>query len=96
MKPPAILINCARGPLVDVQALADALNEGRIAKAAVNVFDTEPPVSADNPLLQARNLIMTPHIGFYTEQSLAMRADIVFADIAAWIENKPINVTLLS
>ena len=92
MKPTVILINCARGPLVDVQALADALNEGRI----VNVFDTEPPVSADNPLLQARNLIMTPHIGFYTEQSPAMRADIVFANIAAWIENKPINVTLLS
>ena len=92
MKPTAILINCARGPLVDAQALADALNEGRIAKAAVDVFDTEPPVPADNPLLHARNLIMTPHIGFYTEESLAARADIVFDNVAAWMKGTPINV----
>jgi len=62
MKPNAVLINTSRGPVVDSKALADALNEGKIAGAAVDVFENEPPVAKDHPLLHAKNLIATPHV----------------------------------
>ena len=92
MKETAILINCSRGPLVDSQALADALNEGRIAKAGIDVFETEPPIAGDHPLLNAKNVILTPHVGYYSEESLAARADIVCENISAWLVGKPVNV----
>lgn len=92
MKETAILINCSRGPLVDSQALADALNEGRIAKAGIDVFETEPPIAGDHPLLNAKNIILTPHVGYYSEESLAARADIVCENISAWLAGKPVNV----
>ncbi len=92
MKPTAILINCSRGPIVDSQALADALNEGRIAKAGIDVYETEPPVAADHPLLNAKNVILTPHVGFYSQESLAARAGIVCDNIAAWLAGDPVNV----
>ena len=92
MKETAILINCSRGPLVDSQALADALNEGRIAKAGIDVFETEPPIAGDHPLLNAKNVILTPHVGYYSEESLAARADIVCENISAWLAGKPVNV----
>ena len=60
MKPTAILINCARGPVVDSQALADALNSGAIAGAGIDVLEGEPPFPADHPLLHAANTIVTP------------------------------------
>lgn len=59
MKKSAIFINCARGPIVDSKALAQALNEGRIAGAAVDVFDCEPPIPAEEPLLHAKNTLLT-------------------------------------
>lgn len=92
MKKTAILINCARGPLVDSKALADALNEGRIAKAGIDVFETEPPIDKNHPLLAAKNIILTPHVGFYAEESLAQRINIVCDNITAWLAGKPINV----
>lgn len=92
MKETAILINCSRGPLVDSQALADALNEGRIAKAGIDVFETEPPIAGNHPLLNAKNVILTPHVGYYSEESLAARADIVCENISAWLAGKPVNV----
>lgn len=92
MKKSAILINCARGPLVDSQALADALNEGRIAKAGIDVFETEPPIDKSHPLLTAKNVILTPHVGFYSAESLAQRIDIVCDNITAWLSGNPINV----
>ncbi len=92
MKKSAILINCARGPLVDSQALADALNEGRIAKAGIDVFETEPPIDPNHPLLTAKNVILTPHVGFYSTESLAQRIDIVCDNITAWLAGNPINV----
>ncbi len=92
MKKTAILINCARGPLVDSQALADALNEGRIAKAGIDVFETEPPIDKKHPLLNAKNVILTPHVGFYSAESLAQRIDIVCGNITAWLAGNPINV----
>lgn len=94
MKETAILVNCARGPLVDSEALADALNQGRIAKAGVDVFEMEPPIPAEHPLLNARNIILTPHVAFYSEESLADRVGIVCDNITAWMEGNPVNVKL--
>jgi D-3-phosphoglycerate dehydrogenase len=94
MKKTAILINCSRGGLVDSEALADALNQGVIAKAGVDVFEMEPPIPADHPLLHAKNCIVTPHVGFYSEESLAARVGIVCDNISAWLDGNPINVKL--
>ena len=92
MKKDAILINTARGPVVDSQALADALNEGRIAGAAVDVFETEPPIDPAHPLLNAKNCIATPHIGFASIQAMYKRADIVCDNITAYLNGAPKNV----
>lgn len=94
MKKDAILINCARGPLVESEALADALNEGRIAKAGIDVYEMEPPIPENHPLLNAKNVIVTPHVGFYSDESLMIRVGIVFDNIQAWIDGKAINVKL--
>ena len=81
MKPSAILINTARGPVVNEQALAMALKSGIIAGAATDVYGTEPPLKQDNPLFDAPNLIMLPHIGFATEEAFVLRLDIVIQNI---------------
>jgi len=90
-KKSAFVINTSRGPVVDEQALADALNEGRIAGAAVDVLSVEP-ARADNPLLTAKNCIITPHIawaGFETRQRLI---SVLKENFKAFAEGKPINV----
>ena len=92
MKPNAVLINTARGPVVDSKALADALNEGKIAGAAVDVFENEPPVAKDYPLLHAKNLIATPHVAFATKEALVKRAIIDFDNVKYWMEGNPENV----
>lgn len=81
MKPSAILINTARGPVVNEQALADALRKGVIAGAATDVYGTEPPLKQDNPLFDAPNLVMLPHIGFATEEAFKLRLGIVIDNI---------------
>ncbi len=85
MKPTAIFINCARGPIVDNAALAEALNEGRIAGAGIDVFDMEPPIPADYPLVSAKNTQLMPHTAFLTEESLVRRANIEFANVKAYL-----------
>ena len=92
MKKSAILINTARGPVVDSAALAEALANGEIAGAAVDVFEMEPPVPADHPLLAAPNLIATPHVAFASQQAFEKRAVIVCENIRQWLAGTPQNV----
>ena len=91
MKPTAVFINCARGPIVDNEALANALNEGRIAAAAIDVFDMEPPIPEDYPLLHAKNTILTPHVAFLTKEAMIRRAEILFENVYAYVEGTPIH-----
>lgn len=92
MKPTALLINTARGPVVNAKALADALISGAIAGAGVDVFDTEPPIDGDNPLLGAPNVVLTPHIGFATAEAMQKRAVIAFDNIKKYLAGEPQNV----
>ena len=92
MKPSAILINTSRGPVVDSAALADALNNGRLAGAGIDVFETEPPIAKDHPLLTAKNVIATPHVAFATKEALEKRAVIVFDNVDKWLKGTPQNV----
>ncbi len=91
MKPTAFLINTARGPLVDEAALAKALNEGQIAGAATDVLSVEPP-PADNPLFGAKNLIITPHIGWATRAARERLMNIVADNLRAFLNGTPQNV----
>ena len=92
MKHGAVIINCARGGVVDSQALADALNSGKLAAAGIDVFENEPPLAVEHPLLHAKNTVVTPHVAFASKEALEARADIVFANIAAFLEGKPQNI----
>ncbi len=91
MKPSAILINTGRGPLVDEDALADALNTGKLRGAGVDVLSCEPP-TIDNPLLYARNCYTTPHLGWATVEARQRLMDIAVANVANFIEDTPTNV----
>lgn len=91
MKKTAFLINTARGGVVDQDALAAALSDRQIAGAALDVFDKEPPLPEDHPLLHAPNTIVTPHIGFASVESLEQRADIVFENLYSWLEGRQLN-----
>lgn len=92
MKKDAIIINVARGPVIDNQALAEALNNEQIAGAGIDVFDGEPPLEADYPLLHAKNVILTPHVGFLTNEAMVKRAHIAIDNIQAFINQEPQNV----
>lgn len=94
MKSSGILINVARGGVVVSEDLADALNRGVISAAGIDVFDQEPPLSGNDPLLACRNCLVTPHVAFATEESMTLRADIVFGNLAAWLEGKQNNIVL--
>ncbi|MFW2491009.1 NAD(P)-dependent oxidoreductase, partial [Clostridium chromiireducens] len=92
MKESAILINTARGPVVDSAALAEALNSGKIAGAGVDVFEVEPPIPVDHVLFGAKNLLVTPHVAFATAEAFEKRAVIVFDNIEKWLKGTPQNV----
>ena len=81
MKPSAIIVNAARGPVVNTADLAEALKNGVIAGAALDVYDGEPPLSNDNPLLTAPNTMLLPHIGFATKEAFEARLQIVINNI---------------
>lgn len=91
MKKSAFLINTARGGVVDSQALADALNNDKIAGAAIDVFEMEPPLVFDHPLLHSKNTIVTPHIAFASQESMELRAKIVFDNLYAFLDGKHTN-----
>ncbi|MDQ2180521.1 NAD(P)-dependent oxidoreductase [Marinifilum sp. D714] len=92
MKPEAILINTARGPVVDSDALCWALDEHEIAGAAVDVYEKEPPLDKEHILFTAPNLIMLPHIAYATNESFEKRIDIVMENIRLWLQGKPRNI----
>jgi len=91
MKPTAFLINTSRGPLVVDQDLADALNAGRIAGAGVDVLSVEPPPGG-NPLLSARNCLVTPHIAWATREARSRLLDGAVQNLAAFLSGTPRNV----
>lgn len=94
MKKGAYLINAARGPVVDSNALAEALDTGYLSGAGIDVFETEPPLDPAHPLLRSKNTIVTPHVAFASEQSMEARAKIVFDNITNWMEGCQSNIIL--
>ena len=86
MKPTALLVNTARGPVADIAAVGRALVENRIAGAAFDVFEHEPPLPLDHLLLSTNRCLVTPHVAFATEESFAARADIVFGHVDDYLK----------
>ena len=91
MKPTAFLLNTSRGPLIDEAALAEALNAGRIAAAALDVLSAEPP-AADNPLLTAKNCLITPHNAWAMRAARARLMNTTVENVRAFLAGKPQNV----
>lgn len=91
MKDGVIIINDSRGPLIVEQDLADALNSGKVAAAGLDVVSTEP-IKGNNPLLNAKNCILTPHIAWASKESRKRLMDIAVNNLQAFIDGNPINV----
>lgn len=91
MKPTAFLINTSRGPLIDENALLDALNNGKIAGAGLDVLEIEPPVN-DNPLYHAKNCFITPHIAWATRAARQRLLDTVVSNVRGFLDGKPTNI----
>ncbi|MBR4137337.1 MAG: hydroxyacid dehydrogenase [Bacteroidales bacterium] len=85
MKSSAIIVNAARGPVVNTADLAEALKKGIIAGAALDVYDGEPPLSSENPILEAPNTLLLPHIGFSTKEAFQLRLGIVVDNIEKFL-----------
>lgn len=92
MKDGAVFINCARGAIVDNDALAQALNDDKLAGAGIDVFDMEPPIPADYALINAKNCTFTPHVGFLTHEAMQRRAKIEFDNVVAYVEGRAQNI----
>jgi D-3-phosphoglycerate dehydrogenase len=92
MKPTAILVNTSRALLIEAGALERALREGRPGMAAVDVYENEPVIDANNPLLTMDNVICTPHIGYVTKEEYQTQFSDIFDQILAYAEGAPINV----
>lgn len=90
MKEGAVLINCARGAVVDNDYLAKLLNEDKL-RAGIDVFDMEPPLPEDYPLRNAKNVILTNHVAFYTKEAMEIRAEIVFDNLYQYLEGNIVN-----
>lgn len=91
MKPTAILLNTSRGLLVDEAALAQALNDGVIFAAGIDVMTQEPPAH-DNPLLTARNAFFTPHVGWASREARERMMRVIIDNVIAWMNGKPVNM----
>lgn len=91
MKDGVIIINTSRGPLIVEEDLKEALIDGKVSNAAVDVVSKEP-IEADNPLLSAPNMIITPHIAWAPKESRKRLMDTAVANLEAFTKNSPINV----
>jgi glycerate dehydrogenase len=91
MKSSACIINTSRGQLINEPHLAEALNTGRIAGAALDVLSAEPP-SAKNPLLSAKNCIITPHNAWISKEARQRVMDVTVANIHAFLQHTPVHV----
>lgn len=94
IRPHAILINTARGAVVEQHELYNALRKGLLAGAAVDVYDQEPPLPANFELFNAPNLLMLPHLGYATEEAFASRLGIVIQNVALWLNGTPQNLVV--
>lgn len=90
MKDKAILINCARGPIVDNNYLAKLLNEDKL-RAGIDVFDMEPPLEKDYTLRNAKNVLLTNHVGYLTEEAMKIRCEIVFDNLYKFLDGEIVN-----
>ena len=91
MKPSAVLINTSRGPVVNAKDLAEALSNGTIMAAGVDVLETEPPTN-NNPLLKVNNCYITPHIAWATQEARVRLMEIIVGNVKAYLDGNPINV----
>jgi len=91
LKSTAILINTARGQVVDYNALYKALKENKLAGAALDVYEKEPPLEKNYPLFELPNVLLLPHIGYATNEAIEYRGNIVFDNIRKWMLGKPQN-----
>lgn len=95
MKDGALLLNLARGGVVDSIALSEALHTGKLAGAGIDVFEKEPPLDDSEPLLHTPNTLLTPHVAFATQESMALRAQIVFRNLDSFLAGAPENLVTL-
>ncbi len=93
MKPTAYLVNTSRGPIVEESALIDALRDGQIAGAALDVYDVEP-VPRDHPLLGLDNVLLSPHLGYSTVSTIESFMELSLENVRAWLRGEPQNVLL--
>jgi phosphoglycerate dehydrogenase-like enzyme len=91
MKPDAVLVNTSRGPVVDTGAVVDALEAGRLGYAAFDVYDKEP-LPADHSLRRTKNVLLTPHIGYVTEENYRSSFPQVVEDVVAFLDGRPVRV----
>jgi len=91
MKQGALIINTARGPILNEQDIADALRSGQLGGCAVDVLSTEPP-NEDNPLIGAPNCVITPHIAWATQEARARLLAIAVENVRAFLDGSPQNV----
>jgi D-3-phosphoglycerate dehydrogenase len=84
-KPSAIIINTARGGVIDNLALANALNQDRLAGAGIDVYEKEPPLEENHPLLSAKNTVLLPHVAYATRESFDIRIDIILNNLKEYI-----------
>lgn len=94
MKKDSIFINCARGPIVNTKDLVRALEEGEISYCGIDVFDYEPPLKEDYPLLKAKNTLLTPHVAYFTMEAMEKRARIVFKNALSFINGEDIGTLI--
>ena len=91
MKPGSILVNVSRGPIVEEQALIDALRNGQLGGAGLDVFDREP-LPADHPFRSMDNVVLTPHVGYVTEQLFRANWKLMAEDVTAYLAGAPVRV----